>query len=757
MGLLHRAARATRSATAAALLGLAIAGRALALDILVDDFCSLADAIRAANDGVPHGGCPGGDPFQQDVIHLSKDVTLGGAQVDSTLIGGAQAGTPDVTSSIVIEGNGHRIRRDQLLSCEPADEGADFRLLQVLGGSLTLNDAKLTNGCVIDPVVAEGGAVLVGGGTLALNDVGFGGNVARGSDGSADGSITPGTAEGGAVFVDGASTAAIVNAAFGTYSLGEFLSGNTARGGDDLHGLTDAGGAFGGAVFVASTGVVTVSGTSFRYNLAQGGHASGTHLGGVAGGGAIEGPLTSLQSSSFVINQADGGAAAAGAGGAASGGGFDSAILGDVQSLYVLANFALGGSSDSGAGGTASGGGAAMAPGPSGTRLLTDAWFAGNYANGGSGSVGGLAVGGGATVSLANATLAIRDSTWSNNQANGGDGGGLCVGCLFASPATVTLANVTIFHNGATGLGGGIFSSGSLTLGSTTVAGNQAFGSSGGGGVYASGALTLGSSILADNFAISSDSDCALLGGGAYTSAGYNWIETASASCPGNGVNDHGGDPGLGTFDFHNAPLIPTVALSATSPAIDQGSCSAGASVTTDERGFARPQDLPPADALLGCDPGAFELFDHDFEIAVVDSADPVLAGAPVSTFTDTVTLTNIGYSATVGIDVSVTFSLGVGVTLGGHSASTGSVTCDLTSCTWTGATLAADGSATLDISLNVATDAPDSFVSCTATVTAPTTTEGGLPASFQFTNVRARKIFANGFETDDSAWSAVQ
>jgi len=88
--------------------------------IVVDESCSLAFAIIAANTDWAIGGCPAGKGA--DTITLTEDITL-------------TAVLPSITSEITIEGAGKTI-----------SGGKRFRILSVAGGKLTLNRARLTEG-----------------------------------------------------------------------------------------------------------------------------------------------------------------------------------------------------------------------------------------------------------------------------------------------------------------------------------------------------------------------------------------------------------------------------------------------------------------------------------------------------------------------------------------------------------------------------------------------------------------------------------
>jgi len=163
---------------------------------------------------------------------------------------------------------------------------------------------------------------------------------------------------------------------------------------------------------------------------------------------------------------------------------------------------------------------------------------------------------------------------------------------------TVTLNNSTVNNNTATQSGGGIFNTGlgTLNLNNSTVTDNTA-GYGGGGGIYRdSGAVTMQNTILAGNTASATGPDC----NGTIGSSGYNLIGnnsgcTITGTTTGNLTNVN---PNLG-------PLIGSPGyqpLMAGSPAINAGNpggCMGSAGLlTTDQRGAAR---------VGFCDIGAYE------------------------------------------------------------------------------------------------------------------------------------------------------
>ena len=92
--------------------------------------CSLADHIRAANTNTAVGACPKGT--SHDIITITEDITLTEA-------------LPAITGTITIEGGGHTI-----------SGGRMFRIFDVRGGSLTINNLTLIDGRA-DTIDGRGG------------------------------------------------------------------------------------------------------------------------------------------------------------------------------------------------------------------------------------------------------------------------------------------------------------------------------------------------------------------------------------------------------------------------------------------------------------------------------------------------------------------------------------------------------------------------------------------------------------------------
>ena len=111
---------------------------AVAAPAAIPALCTLPDQIIAANTDSTVGACPAGNGA--DIIFLVRDFTL-------------TERLPAITSKITIRGNGYTISGDK-----------KFRIFQVDGGELTIDDVTLTNG----RTAGDGGAILAQNGGRAI-------------------------------------------------------------------------------------------------------------------------------------------------------------------------------------------------------------------------------------------------------------------------------------------------------------------------------------------------------------------------------------------------------------------------------------------------------------------------------------------------------------------------------------------------------------------------------------------------------------
>ena len=165
-----------RSLASVALLLALGASPALAAILKVSGSCTLINAINAANNVGPIGGCINGSAGA-DTIFLPPNSTQVLRAVNHSALYGP-TGLPTIRSAITINGNGSTIRR--------APNAPDFRIL-VVGetGSLRVLNTTVTGGRAVDvggstPYGDAGGGIYVNGGFLTLIHTTLSGNSAAG-------------------------------------------------------------------------------------------------------------------------------------------------------------------------------------------------------------------------------------------------------------------------------------------------------------------------------------------------------------------------------------------------------------------------------------------------------------------------------------------------------------------------------------------------------------------------------------------------
>jgi uncharacterized repeat protein (TIGR01451 family) len=262
-----------------------------------------------------------------------------------------------------------------------------------------------------------------------------------------------------------------------------------------------------------------------------------------------------------------------------------------------------------------------------GTLAVTSSTFSGNTAD----------IGGG--INNESGMVTVSTSTFSGNTVSLW-GGGLS---SFSGPLEVS--NSTVSGNTAGELGGGIYNDDTLSVSNSTVSGNTAS-SGNGGGIFndVDGNPSIKNSIVAQ----SPDGGNCADNAGTFTALGVNFAD--DASCPGFTVS---AEINLGPLANNGGPT-QTHALLPGSIAIDAViDCTdvAGAPVTADQRGVARPQD-GSGDGIPLCDGGAFEVANAQADLAVTksDAPDPVVAGNNV---TYTITVTNNGPSTAQSVTLA--------------------------------------------------------------------------------------------------------
>ena len=542
------------------------AGAGRAAVIAVDGTtCSLGNAILSANGDAAVGGCTAG--AGADTLVLGADVVLT-APVTAAVEGGP-SGLPAIASAVAIQaGAGSIVERSNALACEAGD-AASFRLLEVgAGGNLALVGLTLRNGCIAAAgtgAIASGGAVLLlAGGALKIVGCELWGNTARG--GPEGGSQTAGAARGGAVASLGGSLEIV----------GSTFSGNEVIGFD----------ARGGAVAVEAGDLRAITWSRF-----EGNRASPVPVG------------------PFLSNPSSGGAIA-----------LREANAGSLAHLLIAGNLAGRGAAAGAVGGSASGGGISVTGGH--LKELRDSLFSANIAR--AGGNWNLAYSAGRGGGLANSGFidTIARATYSANRALGDWGGVGLGGGLDNTGEIGRIVAASMFANSAEGglgahlvqgdsLGGGIANLGSIAeIAASSFVGNDCLehpnsflAYSAGGGIYNAtddvapdDGLRLVDTLLAGNVA-TNGADC--YSTATLVSLGFNLAESPDLSCsfasPGDIVGEDPqplppGDNGC-TIALPGGGCLPTVAITATSPAVDAGRCGE-AGTEIDARGAIRPSDL---------------------------------------------------------------------------------------------------------------------------------------------------------------------
>jgi hypothetical protein len=333
------------------------------------------------------------------------------------------------------------------------------------------------------------------------------------------------------------------------------------------------GGDSGDGAGVFSSGLLTVTASVFNNNQ--------TGSGGVAGGNQCSGDA---QCSTGAGLPGDGGAISFSNG---------SPIAQITDTAFAMNTARVGGAIEQG-----------------GARLtIIDSHFTANSSSGG----------GALNCNAAVAACTISGTTFSANLATdvfarGANLGGGAIVFFNNGPKTVT--NSTFTDNTTSNDGGAIqLWSGSLSLNFVTITGNRAPTPSGGSGIRRYGGnVSMANSIVAHNTVGSGAvANCA----GTITDGGYNIASDASCGFSAANNSQPDTDPSLDPAGLQdNGGPTPTIALqsgSLASDAIPPGTNTCGASVTTDQRGFPRPQGA-------GCDIGAFETFYNTAPVATADA-----------------------------------------------------------------------------------------------------------------------------------------
>ncbi len=248
---------------------------------------------------------------------------------------------------------------------------------------------------------------------------------------------------------------------------------------------------------------------------------------------------------------------------------------------------------------------------------------------------------GGAVYFFSGGTFNSNDSTFTGNIANGSYGGGAL---YFFGNVTATIRNSTFTNNstGATSYGGGAIHtelfSGNLTISNSTLTGNSSPGGFGGAiyGFSTSGSFNIISSIVTGNTAAASP-DIYNTGSGAAVNVSFSAIGSAGFTYGTNTsnltlANSTPAALQLGSL-ANNGGTTDTIAIGATSTALDAGSNPAG--LLTDQRGSGYTRTYSVSGTQLP-DIGAFERSPSGIPTAAATAANVTTSGGTSYTFTVT-------------------------------------------------------------------------------------------------------------------------
>lgn len=228
------------------------AGAAWAGTITVTGPCTLTEAIDAANTDAPTANCPAGSG--DDTIVLTADVTLTANYAGQPYYFN---GLPRVTTTITIDGNNHTISRDGGASDK-------FRILEVYGGNLTLNDTTISGGDLLGTTSPYGGGIaVVNASTLTLNNSVVSMNSAYGSGGIHSNGYSTVTINNSQIITN---TATYKGAGLQIESgalINSTVSGNTST-------VSSPGSKGGGIIMPNVPGVVTIENSTISGNTAAG-------------------------------------------------------------------------------------------------------------------------------------------------------------------------------------------------------------------------------------------------------------------------------------------------------------------------------------------------------------------------------------------------------------------------------------------------------------------------------------------------------
>ncbi|HZT57022.1 MAG TPA: choice-of-anchor Q domain-containing protein [Pyrinomonadaceae bacterium] len=577
--------------------------------------CSLRGAIIAANADA------GSDPV---IINLQPGTTYNLTLANATQENAAATGDLDITTTahtVTIAGGGSSGPGATVIDAAGLNTGGSHdRAFQITGSGVTVifQDLIIRNGEAADDgtsgastnpssqnATRSGGGILNDGGSVTLDNVVVQSCRALGKGDTVISDHTTLDAQGGGVASLGATGSVSIT--------GSTFTGDSAQGGDGGNFNNGAGSAAKGGSIYFEGGTLDIEGSRIDNSTASGGHGGNVSqdgqtnggFGGTAQGGGVwiggGGGTATINNTTFENTVANGGDSGTGGNGA------EPAGEADGGGLYSLGNTTVTNSTFHLAGANGGNGGNAF-----GSTCLG----AHNAGDGGAARGGAILADGG--------TLVVDTSTFANDSAvggNGGDGGQTNGGCgshgagglayggaiTNGNAATVNIKHATVSLNNAQAGNTGVNQGGANKPPKPAAEG------AGGGIRVGPAGVAVENTIIAGNTAANGAGDTSgtpTLGpdvDGAVTSNGHNLLGNATDATGFNGAGDQtGANPMLASLADNGGPT-PTMALSPGSPAIDAG-VAAGA--TFDQRGQPRTVDdpgVPNVGGSDGTDIGAYE------------------------------------------------------------------------------------------------------------------------------------------------------
>lgn len=407
------------------------------------------------------------------------------------------------------------------------------------------------------------------------------------------------------------------------------------------------GGSGGGAMVIVDS-TVKISDCAFTNNKAE--HANGEfQREGRVGGAILDDGNVTITGTTFADNEAQGGAGTGGEQGQAGLGGAIFHENGDMtlDSDSFVGNIASGASSDPASTGFADGGTGGAIASYGGLLTVKASTFSGNLASGGgttdSDTQGGFGGDGGAITALGGA-VSIAASTIRDNTAGAGEesagfnSGAGYGGGLVNARSSVTLVSSTVDGNvaaedpeGFGGSGGGIFSAGATQVSRSTIASNEAPAGEGGGIYDGAPGLAISQSTVGPSNTAASGGGLAVfapgeavdstiannsateVGGGLYSTGNHVAFERLFALVSDTvAYNTAQGSPGGGNIFLNDVSLtVRDTLIAAGSDPKGAGNCDLASSTTTvfsegydaedaNQCEFTGPGDLVNAGLALG-------------------------------------------------------------------------------------------------------------------------------------------------------------